>query len=289
MFFPKRTIFKELSTMTHTPPKFVADVRDAAEHRYQEFLTSCKSQTGQELGAMLVEIANELDIPIQSSTGGPAEQFLNNLLESESIPDAVRLIVASQRPRAVAVDASISEILAKKTTRLKALFFQAEVARRRRDYLQSLINSGGVEVHDELEHDLLQAEVAYEMAENAIEAASHGPQFAQIREEIAQIISLVVQMFGGKDGIKSMLELYLETIKDRAASAAQKRAGVFGLTIGEAQEQGAESDDDKKSYAFEAMDASGQEIKDVIEASSEQEAQATILSMGYFVTKISQQ
>lgn len=41
------------------------------------------------------------------------------------------------------------------------------------------------------------------------------------------------------------------------------------------------------TYQFEAMDATGQEIKDVIEAASEDEAQATIRQMGYFVTKIS--
>jgi type IV pilus assembly protein PilC len=40
-------------------------------------------------------------------------------------------------------------------------------------------------------------------------------------------------------------------------------------------------------YQFEAMDASGQEIKDVLEAPSEEEAQQTIRQMGYFVTKIS--
>jgi type IV pilus assembly protein PilC len=39
-------------------------------------------------------------------------------------------------------------------------------------------------------------------------------------------------------------------------------------------------------FQFEAMDATGQEIKDVIEASTEEEAQATIRQMGYFVTKI---
>ena len=39
-------------------------------------------------------------------------------------------------------------------------------------------------------------------------------------------------------------------------------------------------------YQFEAMDATGQEIKDVIEAPTEEEAQATIRQMGYFVTKI---
>src|SRR5688572_27706771 len=41
------------------------------------------------------------------------------------------------------------------------------------------------------------------------------------------------------------------------------------------------------TYQFEAMDASGQEIKDQIEALNEEEAQATIRQMGYFVTKIS--
>lgn len=40
------------------------------------------------------------------------------------------------------------------------------------------------------------------------------------------------------------------------------------------------------TYQFEAMDATGQEIKDMIEAASEAEAQATIRQMGYFVTKI---
>ncbi len=40
------------------------------------------------------------------------------------------------------------------------------------------------------------------------------------------------------------------------------------------------------TYQFEAMDARGQEIKDVIDAPSEDEAQATIRQMGYFVTKI---
>jgi type IV pilus assembly protein PilC len=40
------------------------------------------------------------------------------------------------------------------------------------------------------------------------------------------------------------------------------------------------------TFQFEAMDATGQEIKDVIEAPSQEEAQATIRQMGYFVTKI---
>ncbi len=41
------------------------------------------------------------------------------------------------------------------------------------------------------------------------------------------------------------------------------------------------------TYQFEAMDATGQEIKDVVEAPNQEEAQATIRQMGYFVTKIS--
>jgi type IV pilus assembly protein PilC len=41
------------------------------------------------------------------------------------------------------------------------------------------------------------------------------------------------------------------------------------------------------TFQFEAMDATGQEIKDVLEAANEEEAQATIRQMGYFVTKIS--
>jgi len=40
------------------------------------------------------------------------------------------------------------------------------------------------------------------------------------------------------------------------------------------------------TFQFEAMDATGAEIKDVIEAQSEEEAQQTIRQMGYFVTKI---
>ena len=39
-------------------------------------------------------------------------------------------------------------------------------------------------------------------------------------------------------------------------------------------------------YQFEAMDATGQEIKDFLEAGSEEEAQTTIRQWGYFVTKI---
>ena len=41
------------------------------------------------------------------------------------------------------------------------------------------------------------------------------------------------------------------------------------------------------TYQFEAMDATGQEIRDEIDAPNEEEAQTTIRQMGYFVTKIS--
>lgn len=41
-------------------------------------------------------------------------------------------------------------------------------------------------------------------------------------------------------------------------------------------------------FKFEAMDTSGSEIKDSVEAPSEEEAQAKIRQMGYFVTKISE-
>jgi len=41
------------------------------------------------------------------------------------------------------------------------------------------------------------------------------------------------------------------------------------------------------TYQFEAMDATGQEVRDVIEAANQDEAQATIRSMGLFLTKIS--
>jgi type IV pilus assembly protein PilC len=40
-------------------------------------------------------------------------------------------------------------------------------------------------------------------------------------------------------------------------------------------------------YQYEAMDQTGQEIKDVIEAANQEEAQATIRQAGYFITKIS--
>jgi type IV pilus assembly protein PilC len=42
------------------------------------------------------------------------------------------------------------------------------------------------------------------------------------------------------------------------------------------------------TFQFEAMNATGEEIKDVIEAATEEEAQQTIRSMGYFVTRIAQ-
>ena len=41
------------------------------------------------------------------------------------------------------------------------------------------------------------------------------------------------------------------------------------------------------TFQFEAMDATGQQIKDAIEAQDKEQAQATIREMGYFVTKIS--
>jgi type IV pilus assembly protein PilC len=41
------------------------------------------------------------------------------------------------------------------------------------------------------------------------------------------------------------------------------------------------------TYYYEAMDATGQEHKDVLEAPNQDEAQATIKQMGYFVTKLS--
>ena len=41
------------------------------------------------------------------------------------------------------------------------------------------------------------------------------------------------------------------------------------------------------TYQFEAMDSDGQEIRDVVDAPNQEEAQATIRQMGYFVTKIS--
>ena len=40
-------------------------------------------------------------------------------------------------------------------------------------------------------------------------------------------------------------------------------------------------------YQYEAMDQTGQEVKDIIEAASQEEAQATIRQAGYFITKIS--
>jgi type IV pilus assembly protein PilC len=43
------------------------------------------------------------------------------------------------------------------------------------------------------------------------------------------------------------------------------------------------------TFQFRAMDAQGQEIEDVIEAQTQDEAQATIRSMGYFVTRIAVQ
>src|SRR5476651_504008 len=42
------------------------------------------------------------------------------------------------------------------------------------------------------------------------------------------------------------------------------------------------------SYKFEAMDTAGEEVKDEIEATNEEEAQQKIKQMGYFVTKLTQ-
>ncbi len=42
------------------------------------------------------------------------------------------------------------------------------------------------------------------------------------------------------------------------------------------------------TYQFEAMDTTGGEVKDAIEAANEEEAQQKIQQMGYFVTKITE-
>ena len=42
------------------------------------------------------------------------------------------------------------------------------------------------------------------------------------------------------------------------------------------------------TYKYEAMDTSGGEVKDSVEAASEEEAQQKIRQMGYFVTKITE-
>jgi type IV pilus assembly protein PilC len=42
------------------------------------------------------------------------------------------------------------------------------------------------------------------------------------------------------------------------------------------------------TYKYEAMDTSGQEVKDTVEAGTEEEAQQKIKQMGYFVTKITE-
>src|SRR5262249_5244477 len=42
------------------------------------------------------------------------------------------------------------------------------------------------------------------------------------------------------------------------------------------------------TFKFEAMDSTGSEVKDQIEAASEEEAQQKIKQMGYFVTKIAE-
>jgi type IV pilus assembly protein PilC len=43
------------------------------------------------------------------------------------------------------------------------------------------------------------------------------------------------------------------------------------------------------TFKFEAMDTSGEEVKDSIDALSEEEAQQKIRQMGYFVTKLTAQ
>ena len=42
------------------------------------------------------------------------------------------------------------------------------------------------------------------------------------------------------------------------------------------------------TFKYEAMDTSGGEVKDQIDAANEEEAQAKIKQMGYFVTKITE-
>src|SRR5438477_6226112 len=42
------------------------------------------------------------------------------------------------------------------------------------------------------------------------------------------------------------------------------------------------------TYKYEAMDTSGQEVKDTVDAATEEEAQQKIKQMGYFVTKITE-
>ena len=43
------------------------------------------------------------------------------------------------------------------------------------------------------------------------------------------------------------------------------------------------------TYKFEAMDTTGGEIKDSIDATNEEEAQQKIRQMGYFVTRLTEQ
>ena len=40
------------------------------------------------------------------------------------------------------------------------------------------------------------------------------------------------------------------------------------------------------TFKYEALDTSGNEVKDSVEASNENEAQQKVKSMGYFVTKL---
>ncbi len=78
------------------------------------------------------------------------------------------------------------------------------------------------------------------------------------------------------------------TRKAPASKAAQKEQVVqvpAPQLVREAQPVPAEKKEDVL-FEFEAMDATGAEIRDVIKAQSEEEAQGTIRQMGYFVTKI---
>ena len=42
------------------------------------------------------------------------------------------------------------------------------------------------------------------------------------------------------------------------------------------------------TYKYEAMDTGGSEVKDSIEAATEEEAQQKIRQMGYFMTKLTE-
>src|SRR5690606_32265973 len=69
--------------------------------------------------------------------------------------------------------------------------------------------------------------------------------------------------------------------------AVAARPGSAPRPAGNGPVRGGFEESGMPTYMFEAMDATGQEIRDEIEAESEDDAQATIRSMGYFVTKLS--